>query len=224
MTARDALVHSCAQSRKLDRKSCGMAGMSRSLSNFESVLLLSGFPMGGGNTKPLSPASACASRRTCTVRSDNGTRCSRLAFVRSVGTVHTLASKSISSHVAGRTSSERAAVRIKNSKASLVIICAWEPCTVCIAAGTSQYGERLLKRPSKYANHYDDTNYPSDRSEDAIPLYTAFTHRLSLTSSVHWVYPRVCGGTHAIIDNANGNAGLSPRVRGNLIRTGAGSF
>ena len=34
------------------------------------------------------------------------------------------------------------------------------------------------------------------------------------------VYPRVCGGTETIISNYDGARGLSPRVRGNLTRSG----
>ena len=52
-----------------------------------------------------------------TARSESGTRCSLLPFIRPAGTVHILAVKSISAHVAPTVSPVRAAVRIVNSRA-----------------------------------------------------------------------------------------------------------
>ena len=49
-------------------------------------------------------------------RSLSGTRCSRLAFMRSGGSVQTFASRSICDHRAPSTSPDRAAVRIANSR------------------------------------------------------------------------------------------------------------
>ena len=48
---------------------------------------------------------------------DSGTRCGLRDFMRSAGTFHSPASKSISDHAAPRTSPERAAVRMANSRA-----------------------------------------------------------------------------------------------------------
>lgn len=50
-------------------------------------------------------------------RGDNGTLCSFPAFMRGAGTVHTRALKSISLHMASRTSPDREAVKMRNSKA-----------------------------------------------------------------------------------------------------------
>ena len=55
--------------------------------------------------------------RIFNVRSDNGTRCSRAPFILWAGTVQIRSFKSISSHRAPITSPDRAAVRIRNSKA-----------------------------------------------------------------------------------------------------------
>src|SRR4051812_33029381 len=55
---------------------------------------------------------------TATARSENGTRWTRPAFIRSAGTVQTRASRSISCHRAPSTSPERAATRIANSSAA----------------------------------------------------------------------------------------------------------
>ena len=59
-----------------------------------------------------------ASRRISSARPHNGTRCSRCAFIRASGTVHIIALRSNSSHVASRTSADRAAVSTWNSNAS----------------------------------------------------------------------------------------------------------
>ena len=55
-----------------------------------------------------------AASRISAARSHSGTRCSRLDFMRTAGTVHTLAGRSISAHRAPRTSPERAAVSDSN--------------------------------------------------------------------------------------------------------------
>ena len=71
-------------------------------------------------------------------RPQSGTRCSRFAFIRAAEIVHTAPAASISSHVASRTSPDRAAVGTRNSNASLTAGCAdFEPRTVSIAAATS---------------------------------------------------------------------------------------
>jgi hypothetical protein len=51
----------------------------------------------------------------------NGTRCSRPAFILLAGTVQILFFRSISDHRAPKTSPDRAAVRMQNSRASTVV-------------------------------------------------------------------------------------------------------
>ncbi len=69
-----------------------------------------------------SPILASASVSTISnTHAASGTRCSRAAFIRSAGTVQTLASTSISDHRAPRTSPPRAAVRIANSRARAAV-------------------------------------------------------------------------------------------------------
>jgi hypothetical protein len=51
----------------------------------------------------------------------NGTRCSRLAFILLAGTIHILFFRSILDDRAPKTSSDRAAVRMQNSRASTVV-------------------------------------------------------------------------------------------------------
>ena len=60
--------------------------------------------------------------------------------MRTAGMVHTAASRSISSHVARRTSPDRAAVSTKSSNASLVVTRAWEVRTVARASATAPWG------------------------------------------------------------------------------------
>ena len=56
---------------------------------------------------------------TSSARRLSGTRCSRFAFIRVAGTVHTAPAVSISSHVSSRTSPDRTAVSTGNPNASL---------------------------------------------------------------------------------------------------------
>ena len=69
-------------------------------------------------------------------RPESGTRCSRLAFIRPAEITQVRASGSISSQAARRTSPERAAVRTRNSRDSLVTGKAPELRTAPITAGT----------------------------------------------------------------------------------------
>ena len=62
--------------------------------------------------------------------------------MRSAGTVHTRPAVSISSHVASRTSPDRAAVSTRNSNASLTARVDLDARTVAIAAATSRWGKR----------------------------------------------------------------------------------
>ncbi len=55
--------------------------------------------------------------RSASAPDESGTRCGRPAFIRSPGTTHRAAGRSISDHLAPRTSPERAAVRMVNSSA-----------------------------------------------------------------------------------------------------------
>lgn len=71
-----------------------------------------------GNTKELPAASSRARVRIARLGSLKGTRCSRLAFIRVAGTVHNRLVTLISFQRAPSTSPTRAAVRVKNSKAS----------------------------------------------------------------------------------------------------------
>ena len=84
-------------------------------------------------------SSVCAASRTSSARPQSGIRCSRLACIRMVGTVHTRPAGSISSYIASRTSLDRAtAVSTRNLNASLTAGCAdFESRTVSIAAATS---------------------------------------------------------------------------------------
>ena len=51
----------------------------------------------------------------------------------------------------------------------------------------------------------------------SIPACAGEPNPLSVVSDAYWVYPRVCGGTAAITRADSPPAGLSPRVRGNLV-------
>ena len=70
-----------------------------------------------GNTRGLPSPSFRASSRICIARPHSGTRCSRLAFMRAGGTVHTASVRLISTHSAHRTSLHLAAVSTRNSNA-----------------------------------------------------------------------------------------------------------
>ena len=92
-----------------------------------------------GNTSRRGPSpSVRAASRISSARPQSGTRCSRFAFIRAAEIVHTARAASISSHVASRTSPDRAAVSTRNSNASLTAGYAdFESRTVSIAAATS---------------------------------------------------------------------------------------
>ena len=92
-----------------ERNPCGTAATPCSRRGLEMVASLSMRPVGEGNTRPLSSASAAASSRTASARRDNGTRCSRKAFIRAAGIVHVATVRSISSHRAPRERTERPA-------------------------------------------------------------------------------------------------------------------
>ena len=79
-------------------------------------------------------------------RGDSGTSCSRFDFVRSAGTFHTAAPKSISVQCARRTSPERAAVNTRNSNASFAAVVAREAWIVSSASATSAWGNAAMCR------------------------------------------------------------------------------
>ena len=93
-----------------------------------------------GNTKPVTSRSTRASSSTARARSESGTRCSRPVFILEAGTVHVADSRSISPHVANRTSPDRAAVNVRNSKASRVLMPAPDDRTAARVPATSPYG------------------------------------------------------------------------------------
>ena len=54
-----------------------------------------------------------------------------------------------------------------------------------------------------------------ERPEGSIPACAGEPRRNQFLHSLHWVYPRVCGGTVGHPDAHRAGPGLSPRVRGN---------
>ena len=77
-------------------------------------------------------------RRISSTRPHSGTRCSRCAFIRVAGIVHLIAPRANSSHVASRTSADRAAVSTWNSKASFARSHPRDAWRAAIAAETDQ--------------------------------------------------------------------------------------
>ena len=96
-----------------------------------------GLPVTEGNTRFERSLSSIDWMRVALAPLDNGTRCARCTFIRSSGIAHTSVSRSISSHVAPRTSPERQAVSIRNSNASTVARYAPLACTLASASVTS---------------------------------------------------------------------------------------
>ena len=78
-----------------------------SLMSLDSVMSDSGLPCGLGKRRPLSSRDDSAASSTSKARRDSGTWCSRFAFMRAAGIVHTWAFWSTSVHCASRTSPER---------------------------------------------------------------------------------------------------------------------
>ena len=100
----------------------------------------SGRPDGDWNTRSPPSPSRRASSSAATARADSGTQCSRPAFVRFPGTVHTAPSRSISVQRASRTSPLRQAVSTRSSNASTVPRHASQRRTRASAARTSACG------------------------------------------------------------------------------------
>ena len=120
------------------------AAMPSSLANFDSVTVESGFPRRLRNTRPVPLLSLGTSCRIASARPESGTWRSRFAFMRAAGMVQTPASRSISSHVARRTSPDRAALSTRSSNARLVVTEAWEARTVARASATVPWGSARM--------------------------------------------------------------------------------
>ena len=107
---------SAHQSRKLERKPCGVISLrSRRRSSFTS-------PCSRAAVRDVQPGNTCSpvrgsSRSRRSAGSDSGTRCSRPVLVRAPGISHSAASRSISSHRAPSTSPVLVAVKITSSSA-----------------------------------------------------------------------------------------------------------
>ena len=112
--------HSPHQSRNDERNPCGTAVIPFSQTTLLMVESDSGRSVTDGNTRFERSLSSSAWTRIALAPLDSGTRCARYTFIRSPGIAHTSFSRSISSHVASRTSPERQAVNTRNSNASTV--------------------------------------------------------------------------------------------------------
>ena len=109
-TAQLTSVRSMHQSLKLLRNPWATAGIPSLRNIAVNTMSDNGFPRKPGNTNSQDPsANSPACRSTSMDLPDNGTRCSRRAFIRSAGTVHFHSFQLISSQVASLTSRLRAA-------------------------------------------------------------------------------------------------------------------
>ena len=124
------------QSRKDDLIPCGTASMRFSRTSLEIVELDSGFPVGDGNTSPFAPVQSAAFSMILRAGLLRGTRCGRPVLVRWPGISHMSLLRSISSHVAFRTSPLRVAVRVRILNAAMVAQCAFDASMVLMAALT----------------------------------------------------------------------------------------
>ena len=59
------------------------------------------------------------------------------------------------------------------------------------------------------------TRSPVRTTDGSIPACAGEPKRPWSSTWARWVYPRVCGGTQAVLPESAGGGGLSPRVRGN---------
>ena len=87
-----------------------------------------------GHTKVL-PSGTGSPGRACRLPMTFGTRCARLPFIRTAGTVQTAFARSNSSHRAPNTSPDRAAVRMVNSSARAAV--PLRACNLVMKAGRS---------------------------------------------------------------------------------------
>ena len=108
---------SSAHERKVALKPCRVVSSPAVRSASAIVLWWMTWPWRDGNTRSSDTGSVRASSSTARAAVESGTRCGRRIFVRSVGTVHSAASRSISPHRAPRVSFERVAVRMANRMA-----------------------------------------------------------------------------------------------------------
>ena len=123
------------------RLPCGVQPRRNSWLSLVSVLAPSGpRPVVDGNMRPESSASRRASVSTSIAREASGTRCSRLAFMRSAGTIQTRPSRSTSDQRASRASPDRLAVKVTNANNSFAAGLAFDSRTVRNAVPTSRWG------------------------------------------------------------------------------------
>ena len=95
-------------------------------------------PVAGKHQIAVGSAEFSTDRRIDSDLPDNGTWCSRRAFIRSAGTVHFRSLMSISDQVANLTSPLRAAVSTRNSNANFVTSSAVDSLILFNAPGTSR--------------------------------------------------------------------------------------
>ena len=105
-----------AQSLNVDRKPCGTAFTSIRR-HTSDILMSDNEPPRGDVNMNDDPSNLGIELRIAIAGSYSGTRWARPAFIRLPKIVHVAESRSTSSQVAKRTSPDRAAVRIKNSRA-----------------------------------------------------------------------------------------------------------
>ncbi len=108
---------SSAQERKVALNPCSVVS-SPAVRNASAIVLWWMIrPRRDGNTRSSDAGSVRASSSTARAAVESGTRCDLRIFVRSVGTVHSASSTSISDQRAPRVSLERVAVRMANRMA-----------------------------------------------------------------------------------------------------------
>jgi hypothetical protein len=107
---------SARQSRKVERKPCTVISF-RPMRRRTAVRLMCENAAPLRRPGKIGPSVRCTLLSKTKVDVDRGTRCSRPAFIRSAGMVHTASSRLTSDQVAPRTSPDRVAVRIANSTA-----------------------------------------------------------------------------------------------------------
>ena len=110
-------MHSAHQSRNVDLNPCGTQFSPIRRQTATSVMFET-LCRRCGDWKITSLSSTSGVDSSSAMAAElSGTRCSRPPFMRAAGTIHVLDAKSISGHLARRTSPDRAAVRIANSRA-----------------------------------------------------------------------------------------------------------
>ena len=136
-TAWTSVRRSITQSLKLERNPWGTAGIPSRRSRTVKVMGDASLPLRAeGNTRPSPSPKRDASPSISIALPDSGTRWGRLAFIRVAGISQVVSAQLISPHSAPRTSPDRLAVSIRNSKASLVGLSAVDSLTSTTASGT----------------------------------------------------------------------------------------